>query len=84
MTAVRSSSEAGTRSRGSAFSAHSSLSGLKRESASSNSTTNCLACSAAAGAGSHSRAGLADQQADVAAHRIEDDVVLAHVRRHWS
>ena len=42
LTAVRSSSEAGTRSRGSAFSAHSSLSGLKRDSVASNSTMNWL------------------------------------------
>ena len=28
----------------------------------------------------HARAGLADQQPHVAAHRVEDDVVLAHLR----
>ena len=78
LTAVRSSSEAGTRSRGSAFSAHSSLSGLKRDSAASNSTTNCLRLLGRRRCRSHSRPRLADQQAHVAAHRIEDDVVLAH------
>ena len=77
-TAVRSSSEAGTRSRRSALSAQSSLSGLKRESAASNSTMNRRACSAAVGGRGHPGPRLADQQPDVAAHRVEGDVVFAH------
>ncbi len=76
-TARRSSAEAGTASRGSSFSAQSSLSGLKRESAASNSRIVRRARSAAAAAGSRPGPGLADQEPHVAAHRVEADVVLA-------
>ena len=77
-TARRSSSDAGTSGRGSSLSAVSSLSRRKRESAASNRAMNMSALLRGERGGRRAGQWLPDDQANLAAHGIEGEVVDAH------